>query len=747
MAKSGVKSNSTPQLFKTALFGVFFTVAILLTALGALFALSGNDGQASKALIILRVNLVLIFALGVFLFLRLRNVLATSGDGQSAPHLHRRFVFIFSLGAVVPAILVGLFFTALMTRNFNDIFGPNVRQTLETSRDLSSAYLADEIDELGQGIYDIAEDLNREESLLSNRITYKVFMIKQAVFREFPSVYVIDGEGRILSQAEGPSAPTYVIPSREIFDLALDGSVTFTTRAEIDFLMALYKLENYANAYLYTGRYIRAGVLNNIENAEQVKAALTNYSGNFNDLNRVFFLTYVQVAFIIFFAAIWLGLLLANRIVSPLGQMVNAAEKVRSGDLTTRVNVTGVWDEIGDLANAFNRMTRQLKTQREDLILEHDISEQRRKFSEAVLSGVSAGVIGLSPEGRITVINRSAENLLGISAKDSVGIPLANILPEFFPAFKTAIDSIYHGADEQINLETDSGTRNLDIRVSAYKDERTDTGWVVTFDDMTRLVAAQRHSAWRDVARRIAHEIKNPLTPIQLSAERLERKYKNEVVSDPIVFTKCTQTIIRQVENLGRMVDEFSAFARMPTPALNTVNIEEFMQDILFAQRVAYPDLVFRYKNNTSMDLEILVDERLISQALTNIYKNAGEAITRRIDEAGQDEQDRLIDTEIRTEKDRVFLDIFDNGLGWPNANKEALLEPYMTTRKEGTGLGLAIVKRIAEDHGGEFLLFDRPDGKPGAGVQLQLPVALKSIDQKSNELKVQTSERESEQI
>ncbi|NNC37594.1 MAG: PAS domain-containing sensor histidine kinase [Acidimicrobiales bacterium] len=747
MAKSETRLRPTPRLFNSAVFGVFFTVAIFLTGLGAFFALSGNEGQASKALNILRLNLVLIAGLGISLFLRLRRVLTTSGDGQSAPHLHRRFVFIFSLGAVVPAILVGLFFAVLMTRNFNDIFGPNVRQTLETSRELSSAYLKDEIDEIGQGIYDIAEDLNREESLLSNRITYKVFMINQAVYREFPSVYVIDGEGRILSQAEGPTAPPYVLPSQETFDLALDGSVTFTTRAEIDFLMALYKLENYENAYLYTGRYIRAGVLNNIENAEQVQAALTNYSGDFNDLNRVFFLTYIEVALIIFFAAIWLGLMLANRIVSPLGQMVNAAEKVRSGDLTTRVNVTGVWDEIGDLANAFNRMTRQLKTQREDLVLEHDISEQRRKFSEAVLSGVSAGVIGLSPEGRITVINRSAEKLLGIRSADAVGIPLANILPEFTSAFKTAIDSIDHGAEDQINLDTSAGTRNLDIRVSAYKDERTDTGWVVTFDDMTRLVAAQRHSAWRDVARRIAHEIKNPLTPIQLSAERLERKYKNEITTDPNVFTRCTQTIIRQVENLGRMVDEFSAFARMPTPALNNVNLEIFMSDILFAQRVAYPDLNFVYDNQSDKTLEILCDERLISQALTNIYKNAGESITRRIDQTGQDEQDGQIKTIVKAEDDHILIDVIDNGLGWPIADKEALLEPYMTTRKEGTGLGMAIVKRIAEDHGGAFILFDRPDGTQGACVRLQLPISEPSGSSQSKNEKPRLKEHEGENI
>lgn len=723
MAEIKAKTGSAPKLFKTALFGVAFTIAVALTTIGALFAMSGNEGQAGTALTVLRLNIFLVLALGVYLFLRLRSVLYSSESGESAPHLHRRFVLIFSLGALVPAILVGLFFTGLMTQNFNDIFGPNVRKTLETSQELSNAYLGDEIDEIGQGIYDIAEDLNRAESQLSNRITYTAFLINQAVYREFPAVYVIDSQGRILSQAEGPASPIYVLPNQETFELAADGSVTFTTRAEIDFLMALYKLENYSDAFLYTGRYIRAGVLNNIENAEQVKLALTGYTGNFRDLNRVFFFTYVEFALLIFFAAIWLGLLLANRIVSPLGQMVNAAEKVRSGDLTTRVNVTGVWDEIGDLANAFNRMTRQLKTQREDLVLEHEISEQRREFSEAVLSGVSAGVIGLSPEGRITVINRSAENLLGLNASDVVGMPLSMVLTGFTPVFQAAVDNIQNRADDQINLETPNGTRHLDIRVSAYKDERTETGWVMTFDDMTRLVAAQRHSAWRDVARRIAHEIKNPLTPIQLSAERLQRKYKDEVVSDPGVFTKCTQTILRQVANLGRMVDEFSTFARMPAPLLQAVQLDTFMGEIMFAQRVAYPDIQFVYENSTDLEINILCDERLIDQALSNLYKNAGEAITRRIDETGSDLQDGRIETIVTIVDDSVRIDITDNGAGWPLADKERLLEPYMTTREEGSGLGLAIVKRIVEDHGGELKLLNKDDGVPGAHIRLTLPV------------------------
>jgi len=689
-------------------------------------ALSGDEGQAAAALPALQVNLVLILGLGVYIFIRLSRVFIKSEAGRSAPYLHRRFILIFSLAALVPAILVGLFFTALMSRNISDIFGPTVHATMQNAREVSNAYLNEEIDEISQGVYEIADDLNREEALLPNRITYTAFLINQAVFRAFPVVYVIDGEGRILAQAEGPQSPDYVLPSDEAMSRAMEGSMTITSRNDVDLLVALYKLENYKDAYLYTGRYLRTGVLKNIDSIDEVETALLKYSGSSRTLNRVFLLTYIEAAFLIFLAAIWLSMLLANRIVSPLGEMVNAAEKVRSGNLTTRVNVTGVWDEIGDLANAFNRMTLQLHTQRQDLVLEHDISEQRREFSEAVLSGVSAGVIGLTPEGKITVINTSAETLLGLRAGEVVGAPLSSVLAGFLPAFSAAKDDIGNRAEDQVNLETPRGAKNLDVRVSAYKGNQPDTGWVITFDDITRLVAAQRHSAWREVARRIAHEIKNPLTPIQLSAERLEKKYKPEISSDPDVFTNCTQTIIRQVANLGRMVDEFSAFARMPAPILQAVNLDRLLRDTLFAQRVTFPDIDFEFEKTLVTNVDILCDERLISQALTNIYKNAGEAIARRLDASGHENLDGVIATEVSLEENMVCIDITDNGQGWPVQDKDRLLEPYMTTRDEGSGLGLAIVKRIAEDHGGALELLAgtqmEKDGNTGAHVRICLP-------------------------
>ncbi|MBL4869450.1 MAG: PAS domain-containing sensor histidine kinase [Robiginitomaculum sp.] len=712
----------SPRVFSTALFGALFAVAASLTGIGALSALSGNAGQAQYAIPALWLSMFFVFTLGVYLFFRLKSVLFSDVPGQNVPYLHRRFILIFSLGALVPAILVGLFFSTLMNRNLNDIFGPNISQTMEMSEGLSTAYFNEERREIGQGVYDIADDLNRAEGQLTNRITYTDFLINQAVFREFPVVYVIDGRGRILSKAESPQSPPYILPSKESYQKTKDGTVVYITRGEVDFIGALYKLENYKDAFLYTGRYLQPGLLKNIDQINLIQTSLTNYKDNSTTLKRVFLLSYIEVALLILFVAIWMALVVADRIVSPLGVMVKAAEKVRSGDLVTRLNVVGAWDEISDLANAFNRMTKQLFTQREDLVREHNISEQRREFSEAVLSGVSAGVIGLSQEGRITIINNSAERLLGLTSHRVVGQPLVSELNEFMPAFRRAVDNLGDSTEDQVNIETPTGMRNLDLRVSPYQGNHSDTGWVITFDDMTRLVSAQRHSAWREVARRIAHEIKNPLTPILLSAERLQRKYKDEIISDPEVFTQCTETITKQVGNLGRMVDEFSAFARMPAPVLEMVNLQELLSDTIFAQRVSFPDVEFFYENLAGNDVSVFCDERLISQALTNIYKNAGESIIRRLHETGDDRRGGIIRTYTRIQDDMVVIDITDNGLGWPLMDKERLLEPYMTTRDEGTGLGLAIVKRIAEDHGGSFYLLDRVDEKPGAHVRFCLP-------------------------
>jgi len=391
--------------------------------------------------------------------------------------------------------------------------------------------------------------------------------------------------------------------------------------------------------------------------------------------------------------------------------------------MSAKVEVQGDWGEMSDLGSAFNRMTRQLTSQRDELVREHEISEQRRQFSEAVLSGVRAGVIGLTDEGRITLMNESAKHLLGAGEDMFLGYPIDDVLREFTPAFNKARESISGTAEDQVQFHTGESSRNFDLRVSNYYGARKDTGWVVTFDDMTRLVAAQRHSAWREVARRIAHEIKNPLTPIQLSAERLARKYSKEIKTDPEIFQNCTQTIIRQVSSLEQMVDEFSAFAKRPVPNFVSTPINPLLSETLFAQGVAFPEIDFTFVDNTDGNVSVNIDPRLIMQALTNIYKNAGESITRRVDEAGLDDPNGVIQTVLSVGQSSLSLMITDNGVGWPVPDKERLLEPYVTTRERGTGLGLAIVMRIIEDHGGDLKMHDREDDFQGATVEISLPL------------------------
>lgn len=714
--------RKTPRLFQSAFFGVMLVTAIAITAFGALYALSGNEGQAGRALPGLYANLVLVIGLGLYLIIQLKGQVFGRNARKRAPHLLKRFMLIFSLAAILPAILIGLFFTALVSQNISNIFGTNVEKTMQTSQKISDAYLRSERQILAQTVLDIANDLNRNESHLADRITYTAFLINQAVFREVPVLYVINSEGRILAQAEGPAAPPFILPPKETIEGAKTGSIAITTRTNLDFMGALYRLENYDDAYLYTGRYLRAGLLENMDNINAIQSLYQSYTQTNADLKRVFLLIYIEIALLTVFAAIWLALMLANRIVTPLGELVSAAEKVRGGDLTTRVQTHGVWDEIHDLANAFNRMTSQLNEQRKELVLEHDISEQRREFSEAVLSGVSAGVVGLTQDGRISVINKSAEEMLDVVSDEVLNCPLKEVIPAFQPVFKRAREDVSNCAEDQVNIETKRGTRNLDIRVAAYLGDLEFSGWVITFDDMTRLVAAQRHSAWREVARRIAHEIKNPLTPIQLSAERLERKYLGEIKSDPESFRNCTSTIVRQVSNMGRMVDEFSAFARMPAPILQITNMEQLVHDSIFAQRVAFPDIDFPVEATKGESFNVLCDERLMGQALTNIYKNAGEAILRMLDENPDLEIRGVIKTNLSITDDTLLLRIEDNGKGWPQTNRERLLEPYTTTRKNGSGLGLAIVKRIVEDHGGEIEMHSG-EQLTGAAIYIHLPV------------------------
>ncbi len=731
--QSSERPVSAPGFLRSALFGVFFFTAIFLTVLGTLFALSSNPARSELAYPILFTNLGIILLLGVTLLYRVWGSLFAKHLRISAPLLHRRFILIFSLAALTPAILVGAFSTSLISKNFNDLFGENVSTTLERADTVLNEYVLEKFQELGTELQKGKVYLENNRQRFDDRISFTVYMERFRRNLKLDSLLIIDTQGQIHLNVGRPSLDKIEIPTRYALEpIKTGGEFAALKQPEHDVLIAFNRLDGYDDMYLMGLRFLSAdvnsanqgGLLTSISGIDEAELALDKYNSDQARFRNSFLLTLIQSALLILYAAIALGVILANRIISPIGQMVETAEKIRGGDLTARVNVRGDWGEMSDLGSAMNRMTRQLGTQREDLVREHNLSERRRQFSEAVLSGVRAGVIGLSQEGRVTLMNASAEILLDRGSFDVLGYPVEQVLPEFAPAFFRARESVKGSTEDQIVIKTEAGVRNFDLRVSSYEADINDKGWVLTFDDMTRLVAAQRYSAWREVARRIAHEIKNPLTPILLSAERLNRKYKKDIKNDPEIFSNCTDTIIRQVGSLERMVNEFSSFARMPEPEFQTHDLKDILERVLFAQGVAFPDIKFILDDRSiSENLNVACDERLITQALTNIYKNAGESISERVDVSGVDHPDGLVRTQIDIEENRIILGISDNGKGWPMPDRHRLLEPYVTTRDTGTGLGLAIVKRIAEDHDGALILMERPDGRPGAHLEFIIPL------------------------
>ena len=715
-----------PKIIQSAAFGVLFAAAIFLGVLGTIFSFSREETQLEQAYFILLFNAVLIFILGFYLARRVWINLFANHSRPTAPLLHRRFVLIFSLAALTPAIIVGAFSTSLISQNISNIFGSDVRDNMEQAR----AILADYVD---QEFVDLSSDVNTLKTALDNnredlraRISYTAELKRFAGVRDLDAIYILREDGFVLTRVESDNAPDLKVPLRAVFDGLSDGSIALQKRDDSNFLIAMTKLENYENAYLYIGQLLRSDsqVLSSITGIENATTELTQFASKQARRNNLFLLTFMEMAGLLLMASIWVGLVVANRIIDPLSGLINAAERVRAGDMSARVQVSGNWGEISDLGGAFNRMTQQLNSQRDELIREHDLSEQRRQFSEAVLSGVRAGVIGLGQTGKITLLNESAMRLLGSRAKALIGQPIDEALSEFSPAFIKAREAFDGTAEDQVTLEFDHGERNFDLRVSAYQGAREDTGWVLTFDDMTRLVSAQRHSAWREVARRIAHEIKNPLTPIQLSAERLDRKYAKDIKNDPETFRNCTRTILRQVNSLEQMVNEFSAFARMPAPEFAKIDLPVIIKNMLFEERVSFPEIEFIMHGEVPNDIQMKGDERLLMQALTNVYKNAGEAVMRHHDKDGDDLSLGKITTAVSLAGNKIVITITDNGAGWPMQDKHRLLEPYVTTRESGTGLGLTIVNRIIEDHGGTVILADRKDGQNGAVLSITLPLS-----------------------
>ena len=656
-------------------------------------------------------NLVLILALAVSVIWSVAGLMRERSRDAGA-RLHLRFVGMFSLAAFAPAVVVLFFFGALVTQGVDSWFSKRVQTVVENSAKLARSYVDEKKNNLYGDVLAMTNDLNRDGPplLKSSPVYFGRLLEGQAANRDLAAAFVIDHEGRILASAESDTAPAFIIPPQRAIRSA-DDTVYEKTLEKADLIWALYRLKGFDDAYLYVVRRVPPGIFDNLTKTYSAQQAYREAAANRQQIQGVFILTYVETVLLVLVSAVWLGMAAANAISAPVSRLVAAAGRVSGGDLTARVDAEGDPEEIAVLSHAFNKMTHDLDIQQKALRAASLEAESRRQFIETVLAGVSAGVLGLDAAGRVSAMNQQALRLLGVKG-EVLGRPLKEVAPEL----QEVAGATGRNGEAEAELDLIRGTDSHRLRVRASA--TAEGGLVLTFDDITRLVNAQRTAAWRDVARRIAHEIKNPLTPIQLSAERLRRKYRKEITSDPETFDRCTDTIVRQVGDIGRMVDEFSAFARMPAPKFEPNNASELLRQAVFAQRVANPDIAYELEEPAG-DVGLTCDGRMVGQALTNILKNAGEAVSARV-QASPGVKGRIC-ARLVSDASGLAFEVEDNGVGLPAANREQLTEPYVTTREKGTGLGLAIVKRILEEHGGELLLQDARE-TPGARAVLRFP-------------------------
>lgn len=703
-------------------------------------------------LILLYVDLILLLALAAVVARRITQVWIERRRGSAGSRLHIRLVALFSVVAVTPTIIVAVFSAVFFNLGLQSWFSDKVRTAVGESVAVANAYLDENVRNIQTDAFALSQRLQRALPLLVSGDDAEVAEFDRLLNNEagrlvLPEAVVFDGSFQVLARTELSFAmERETIPSAAIDKVRRGGVALLRSQAD-DRVRALLRIEPLVgeimpSLYLFVGRFVEPGVLQHVERAQGALAEYKELEGARSDIEITFALIFVVVALLLLLASVWVGLHFATQLVRPISLLIAAAERVRGGDLAARVpEEDAKADEIGSLSRAFNRMTGQLEEQRRELVEANRKLDARRRFTETVLAGVSAGVIGLDQHGRVNLPNRSACALLSVDMKRLIGEPLEEAVPEMTELLREARRRPARLLEAELKIVRKGRTRTLLVRIAAERVKREIKGFVVTFDDISELLAAQRTSAWGDVARRIAHEIKNPLTPIQLSAERLKRKYLKEIASDPETFLSCTETIVRQVNDIGRMVDEFSAFARMPAPIMKEEDLAELCRQAIFLQRQGNPNIKYEIELPTS-PVFFPCDARQIDQALTNLLKNAAESINglKASQKDGENLQG-LILLRIIEEEGQIIIEVEDNGMGLPVENRDRLTEPYVTTREKGTGLGLTIVKKIMEDHHGDLVLGDREGG--GAQVRLifTLPEAGAAEDEEEITSELPTAE------
>ena len=699
---------------------------------------SGKDLQ--KLIALLYMDGFLLLLLGAVVTNRLISVWRERKRGKAGSGLHIRLVALFGLVAITPAILVAIFSTLFLNYGIQVWFSERVNTALNESVGVGHAYLLENRKTIHADAFAIANDLNQySAALMRSKYRFDQKLTTHSALHSLANAIVVDSKSNIIARSQISLVLDDPIIPASAFVKAGTGEIAVLGTEKDPRIKALIKLNRYVDSYLLVERFVDSRITSHIErvqNAVDEYNAMEKSRGGFQ-ISFVFI--FAVVTLLLLLAAIWIGLTVSTQLANPVSNLITAAGQVSEGNLTVRVSESDVADEIISLITAFNVMTGQLESQQNGLIEANRELDERRRFTETVLSGVTAGVIGLDALGNIHLTNRSASQLTDKELENFEGQRLSEVIPEMSELLVDAQARPDRLQQSEIRILNKGNYLTLLVRIAGERLAGEIIGYVVTFDDVTQLLSAQRTAAWADVARRIAHEIKNPLTPIQLSAERLQRKYLKHIVEDREIFETCTATIIRQVEDIGRMVDEFSNFARMPQPEFNRENLSEICRNSIFLERNRSQNITLE-SHLPEQDVLIICDTQQITRAVTNLLKNSSESIS---SVNAKEDYKGLISLSISEQDDEqgeksVVLNIVDNGIGLPEDELDRLAEPYVTTRTKGTGLGLAIVKKIMEDHNGELVLENRDQGGHGASVSLIFH-HMNDSDVKTSKKKIET--------
>src|SRR5918999_628504 len=705
-AEAAVAQASSARVENRALGRIAVIVALICAVITfvVLSDLTPLSPTHEVVVSLLTVDLLIVLLLCAIIGRELWLILQARRRGRAAARLHVRIIALFSLIAAAPAVLVAIVASVTLDRGLDRLLSTRTLSMMENSMVMADVYVADRAEAVRGQALAMALELSVGKRLFDqDREQFRQRFSVVAANRGLAVAQIIDRDLNVIEKIDSKVDLPIQLPSRETLAALEDDEPQVKLFPEGNYAAAIIKLPSYENSYLFIAKVLDPRVAGRLSKLQDDFAEFVQLQERRFGLQVAFALVYAVIALIATLSSVWIGLHFANYLVAPIRRLISAANLVSTGNLYVQLPIRRSEGDLAHLGETFNKMTQELRTQRDDLVRARDLIDSRRRFTEAVLAGASAGVIGVDAEGRVSILNRSAERLFGRAEADALGKPLAEVVPELADMLAAARTGSQRQG--QVTISRNGKERNVSVRVTSEQETAADHGYVITLDDITDLVSAQRTSAWADVARRIAHEIKNPLTPIQLSAERLRRKYGKTIAEDRDVFEQCTDTIVRQVDDIKRMVDEFSRFARTPKPVMAPDDVADAVQQAVFLMRVGHADIDIKVDIVTE-PLTARFDRRLISQALTNIIKNATEGISAvSTAELGRGR----IEVSATRKGGDIIIDVIDNGIGLPKENRNRLLEPYVTTREKGTGLGLAIVGKILEEHGGKLELFDAP--------------------------------------